>query len=39
MAKGLDQPVQAVTGWASFVAEMYTIKLRGYSLDNGRMLA
>lgn len=34
MAKGLDQPMQAVTGWASFVAEMYTIKLRGYSLDN-----
>jgi len=34
MAKGLDEPVEAVTGGAALVAEMRVIKLCGYTLDN-----
>jgi hypothetical protein len=33
MAKGLDQPMKAITGRAGFIAEMHVIKLRGYSLN------
>ncbi|CDZ40163.1 Hypothetical protein, partial CDS, partial [Neorhizobium galegae bv. officinalis] len=33
MAKGLDQPIEAITGRAGFIAEMHVIKLRGYSLN------
>jgi hypothetical protein len=33
MAKGLDQPIEAITGRACFITEMHVIKLRGYSLN------
>lgn len=34
MAKGLDQPMDAVTRRAGLVSEVHVIKLRGYSLND-----